>query len=499
MTESISNQNAPCAVAIVGRPNVGKSSIFNRLVGQRVAIVHAERGVTRDRLMREVLWGDRRFELIDTGGLGRLEATDDPAILSGERLEALVRRQVEIAVQDAAAIIFVTNVESGVLPQDEEVADFLRKSGKRIFVAANKADDASHDAQAAVFESLGFAVFPVSATHNRGFKALMDAILPILPVVENRTLHSPLRVAIVGRPNVGKSSFINRLLQSDRVIVSAMSGTTRDSVDVPFVVGRDLQARHYLLTDTAGIRRAGKIRESVEFFGLDRSTRSIAGADVVALVLDATQGPTAQDKTISSLIQAHHKGCLLLITKWDLMTKWSESEYREALSRAVPFWSSAPAVFVSSKTGFNIRKSIETIDAVAAQVGSQLPTGILNRTLIQAYERVPPPYVKGKRLKIFYATQVGVKPITILLFVNDVAKLLPAYEAYLTGALRKTFGLEGAPIVFKLKQRVARPGMPANKVIRDAAAGAQQPWRRRAKGTTRQGKVRLRRKRTARH
>ncbi|MFA5043488.1 MAG: ribosome biogenesis GTPase Der [Kiritimatiellia bacterium] len=493
MTESLSKQNTPGAVAIVGRPNVGKSSIFNRLAGGRVAIVHAERGVTRDRLMREVCWGARRFELIDTGGLGRLEAPDDPAILPGERLETLVRRQVEIAVQDASAIIFVTDVETGVLPQDMEVADFLRKSGKRVFVAANKADYAGRDAQSAAFESFGFDVFPVSAAHNRGFKALMAAVLPALPEMENLPPRAPLRVTIVGRPNVGKSSFINRLLQSDRVIVSAMPGTTRDSVEIPFTVGRDFQARHYVLTDTAGIRRTGKIRQAVEFFSLDRATRSIAGADVVALVLDATQGPTAQDKTIASLIQEHRKGCLLLITKWDLMTKWSESEYREALGKAVPFLSSAPAVFISSKTGFNIRRSIETMDAVAAQVGAQLPTGILNRTLIQAYERVAPPYVKGKRLKIFYATQVGVKPITILLFVNDATKLIPAYEAYLTGALRKTFGLEGAPIVFQLKQRVAQSGAPANKTGHRSAS-PKQPWRRRAPGTTRRGLVRLRRR-----
>jgi len=454
-TPHLQTQNTPCAVAIVGRPNVGKSSIFNRLAGQRVAIVHTERGVTRDRLVREVLWNDRRFELIDTGGLGLLETPTDPAIPPGERLEDLVRRQVEIAVQDAAAIIFVTDVETGILPQDAEVAAFLRRSGKKVFVAANKADHAGRDAQAAEFEAFGFAVFAVSAAHNRGFKALMAAVLPTLPEMENSTHQAPLRVAIVGRPNVGKSSFINRLLQSDRVIVSAMPGTTRDSIEVPFVVGRDSQARHYVLIDTAGIRRAGTIRQTVELFSLDRSTQSIARADVVALVLDATQGPTAQDKTIAGLIQDHRKGCLLLITKWDLMTKCSEREYREALGKAVPFLSSAPAVFVSSKTGFNIRRSIETMDHVAAQVSMQMPTGILNRTLIQAYERVAPPFVKGKRLKIFYATQVGVKPIKILLFVNDATKLIPAYEAYLVNTLRKTFGLEGAPVIFQLKPRHA--------------------------------------------
>lgn len=493
MAELIAKPNISHAVAIVGRPNVGKSSIFNRLAGQPVAIVHAERGVTRDRLVREVCWGGRRFELIDTGGLGRLEAPEDPACLAGERLEDLVKRQVEIAVQDAAAIIFVTDVTTGILPQDAEVADFLRKSGKRIFVAANKADGAERDAPAAEFASFGFAVFPVSATHNRGFKSLMTAVLATLPAIANIPPPAPLRVTIAGRPNVGKSSFINRLLQSDRVIVSAVPGTTRDSVEIPFVVGRDLQARHYLLTDTAGIRRTGKICQAVEFFSLNRTTRSIVSADVVALVIDATQGPTAQDKTIASLIQQNHKGCLLLVTKWDLMAKWSEREYRAALGKAVPFLSSVPVVFVSSKTGFNIRYSVEVMDRVAAQISSQLPTGVLNRTLIQAYARVAPPSVNGKRLKIFYATQVGIKPITILLFVNNSAKLVPTYEAYLVGALRKTFGLEGAPVVLRLKQRVARSDVPKNKTG-SRAAGSPQPWRRRA---TRQGRVQLRRAKSA--
>ncbi|MBI2437217.1 MAG: ribosome biogenesis GTPase Der [Lentisphaerae bacterium] len=446
-------QQRACAIAIVGRPNVGKSSIFNRLAGRRVAIVHPERGVTRDRLVQEIRWNDRHFELIDTGGLGQLEGLGEAAGSAKESLEALVRRQIEIAVQDASAIIFVTDVETGILPQDQEVATFLRKSGKPVFVAANKADNPERDLQAIEFEALGFPTFPVSATHNRGFENLMAAILPTLPQVENDTREMPLRVAIVGRPNVGKSSFINRLLRSDRVIVSPEPGTTRDSVEVPFTIGQDRQSRHYVLIDTAGIRRAGKISQALERFSFNRTMHSIERADVVALILDATQGPTAQDKTITSLIQEHYRGCLLLITKWDLMTKCSEHQYRAALRKAVPFLSFAPVVFISSQTGFNIRRSIETIDRVAAQISAQLPTGRLNRAISQAYARVAPPSVKGQRLKIFYATQVGARPIRILLFVNEGTKLIPAYETYLINALRKTFGLEGAPVRFQLKSR----------------------------------------------
>ncbi|MBI2442096.1 MAG: ribosome biogenesis GTPase Der [Lentisphaerae bacterium] len=449
------SQQRPCAVAIVGRPNVGKSTIFNRLAGRQVAIVHPERGVTRDRLVQEICWNNRRFQLIDTGGLGQLEPRAEETAPAKESLEPHVRRQIEIAVQDAAAIIFVTDITSGILPQDQEVAAFLRNRGKPVFLAANKADNLKRDSHAAEFEAFGFPTFPVSAAHNRGFENLMAAILPALPEMENHGHAAPLRVAIVGRPNVGKSSYLNRLLRSDRVIVTSEPGTTRDSIEVPFTIGRDCAAQHYVLIDTAGIRRAGKIRQSVEYFSLKRTMRSIARADLAALVLDATQGPTAQDKAIAHLIQEHHKGCLLLVTKWDLLTASSQRQYRAALHRAAPFLDFAPVVFISSKTGFNIQRSIETIARVAVQISAQLPTGPLNRALGQACARVAPPAIRGQRLKIFYATQVSTRPIRILLFVNDSTKLIPAYETYLINALRKTFGLEGAPVRFQLKSRGA--------------------------------------------
>jgi GTP-binding protein len=241
-----------------------------------------------------------------------------------------------------------------------------------------------------------------------------------------------------------------------------------------------------VLIDTAGIRRQGKIRQAVELFSLERATRSIARADIAALVFDATKGPTAQDKAIAGLIHEHRKGCLLLINKWDLMAGYSERAYRKALDEAAPFLSSAPAVFVSSKTGLNIRKSIAIMDGVATQISTQLPTGILNRTLIQACERVAPPFVKGKRLKIFYAAQIGIKPIKILLFVNDPDKLIGAYEAYLINVLRKTFGLEGAPVVFQLKARHATPGQGRRQT---PDAGRRSGDGRRTSGK-RQGKQR---------
>ena len=453
----ITNSTPRCVVAIVGRPNVGKSAIFNRLAGRTVAIVHEERGVTRDRLVEEAQWNQKRFELIDTGGLGRLEPAANGLPSSLEDIERAVRQQVEAAVQDASAILFVTSVDTGVLPQDEEVAAFLRKSGRAVFLAANKADNPGRDASAVDFARLGFPVFPVSALHNRGFDSLMPEIIKALPDDENQTIADPLKVVFVGRPNVGKSSVVNRLLCSDRVIVSDQPGTTRDSVNVPFTIGRDAMARHYMLTDTAGIRRMGKIHNPVESLSLARTNRSITNADVVGLVLDTAQGPTAQDKIIASGILEARKGCVLVVNKWDLAQDVTEARYKTALRRAVPFCDFIPVVFVSAKTGWNIRSLVDSMDQVAANLQATLPTGVLNRVLLDACERVQPPLVNGRRLKIFYATQVNTRPAEIALFVNDPRRIVPAYQSYLIRRLRLAFGLEGTPVILKLRARRPPP------------------------------------------
>ncbi len=452
MTETYPNQaQAAPVVAIVGRPNVGKSSLFNRLAGRRTAIVHAERGVTRDRISRHIEWEGRGLELIDTGGLAPEAAHDD-----GGELEVLVNRQVLQAVQAAAAVIFVADITAGRLPWDDEVAGILRRAGKPVFLAANKADCSEKDVAADDFLKYGFPVFPLSVTHNRGVRELMSSILAVVPEHVHAALPEALRVAIVGRPNVGKSSFVNRLLCSERVIVSDQPGTTRDSIDVPFVLSGGGKERHYLLTDTAGIRKRGKINRTVERFSMSRALRSIARSDVTALVLDAAQGPTAQDKTIARMILDHHKGCLLLVNKWDLLAKSaSEQEYGEALYRAVPFLRFAPAVFISAQTGFNIRRALTAMERVSNQINLCLPTGALNRALTRAYDRVQPPLVQGKRLKFYYAVQTDVQPIRVLLFVNDPARLVRAYEEYLIHALREEFGLEGAPVVLQLKSHRA--------------------------------------------
>ncbi|NQU41264.1 MAG: ribosome biogenesis GTPase Der [Lentisphaerae bacterium] len=433
-------------IAIVGRPNVGKSAIFNRLAKRRIAIVHSESGVTRDRLMREVTWDEERFELIDTGGIGTISST------AADTIDGGIRRQVDAALEDAAVSMLVVNMEDGVTPMDEEVAGLLRRSGCPAFVAVNKADNPSRDAAADEFGRLGLPVFPVSALHDRGFAPLMEAMIETLPPATEPEEKDILRVAIVGRPNVGKSSYINRLLRNDRVIVSDVAGTTRDSIDIPFMVGSGPQARHYMLIDTAGIRRVGKIDNSVERFSRFRAEQSIQNADVVVLITDATVYPTAQDKKIAAAVVEAAKGCVIIVNKWDLATT-TQRQYAPEVKRIMNFMGHCPLVFISAETGLNIRRSIEAIDHVAAQVSSTLPTGVLNRVIEDAYAKVGPPSVNGKRLKLYYATQVGHAPIIIRIFVNDPRRIVPAYRAYLIRILRSHFGLEGAPILLQFRGR----------------------------------------------
>jgi GTP-binding protein len=430
----------------VGRPNVGKSAVFNRIAGKRVAIVHDQPGVTRDRVSREVTWRDRRFELIDTGGLGFLDGAAAADAIAEE-----TRKQAEIAIADAAVILFVVDITEGVVPLDQEVARRLHASGRAVFAVANKADNDELDRRAPEFERLGFPVYPVAALHNRGFDPLMRAVTAQVPDASVAERPIALKVAIVGRPNAGKSSYINRLLRSDRVIVSETPGTTRDSIEIPFAVGAGPRARHYVLIDTAGMRKLTKIDNIVERFSLMRAEKSIEESDVAVLTLDGAQGPSLQDKKIAAKILECNKGCVILVSKWDLLAGFTRKEYEEAFRRAVPFLNFAPMVFVSALTGENVRKSIEAIDHVAAQISAELPTATLNRALQNATRRVQPPLVKGKRLKCYYATQTGTRPIRIRIFVNDPARLHESYRTYLISTLRGNFGLEGAPVILDFK------------------------------------------------
>ncbi|MGQ9661018.1 MAG: ribosome biogenesis GTPase Der [Kiritimatiellia bacterium] len=429
---------------IVGRPNVGKSAIFNRLVGRRLAIVHSERGVTRDRLMSTVEWNGERFELVDTGGISPVSATDPR-----EEIERAIRRQVTIALEEAAVALMVVDVASGPHPLDDEVAALLRASPCVTLVAVNKCDNETRDLQAAEFAKWGFPVFAVSALHNRGFGPLMEAVLRNLPPGHSSaTPVEAVRVAIVGRPNVGKSSYINRLLRSDRVLVSPQPGTTRDSVDIPFSVGRCEHARHYILIDTAGIRHRSKIKIPVERLSLLRAEKSIARSQVCVLVLDATQGPTAQDKKIAGLITELRRGCVLLVNKWDLVD-FPQSRAKEAIRTMMPFMGHCPIAFVSALTGYNVRQSLNAVELVSANIRAKLPTGLLNRTLSDACKRVPAPLVGGHAPKLRYATQTGVDPIRIRIFANRPEDIPAAYREYLVHTIRNKFSLEGAPIVIE--------------------------------------------------
>lgn len=485
MDEAAPRQRLP-VLAIAGRPNVGKSAIFNRILGRRAAIVHAHSGVTRDRLAAGAAWGDRLFELVDTGGITTLdrERESDP-------IEAGVRMQTDIAIRDADGVIFVTDAETGILPLDEEVARLLRAGGKRVWLACNKCDSPARDAEATAFERFGFAVFPVSALHDRGFGDLMDTVTAAIPAASYAAAGNPVRVTISGRPNVGKSSLVNRLLGSARVIVSPVAGTTRDSIDIPFSIGSGASTRHYVLTDTAGFRKQGRLDTAIERYSLMRADASIRTSHVVILLLDAVEGPTEQDKHIAARAQAHGRGCVIIVNKWDLAKGVRQKDYEAALKRALPFVDYAPVVFVSALSGYNTGAAVEAIDRVAAQARAQLPTGVLNRTILAAHEKTPPPMVEGKRLKVYYSTQVGVDPVRIALFVNDPRRMVPAYEAYLKRVLRERFTLDGVPLVFEMRarrdgdatsdkgsgRRAAARGV-AVKRSRAAAAGARARARR---------------------
>jgi len=478
-------------IAIVGRPNVGKSALFNRIVGKRIAIVHDEPGVTRDRISVEAEWHGRPFTLVDTGGIGLLRGEKAHDIITQAALE-----QVELAIEAANAIILVVNVQEGIVPLDKEVAERLRKSRKPVLVAVNKVDTFRAEAGADEFTQLGFEkIFPVTAIHGEGIEALMDAAAAFLPKAETRTEtlddvsgepggtkkreRDVLKLAIVGRPNVGKSSIINALTNSDRVIVSSIPGTTRDAVDVPFEVETEGVRQKFVLIDTAGVRHQRHVSDSVEFYSVNRTEESIGRSDIVVFVVDAEAGITAQDKKVAGKIIEEKKACIVVVNKWDLVAeKVAErreeeierrgkkkvrddttkrlttlSEFAEWVQRQLFFLDFAPVIFTSAKSGFHLERLLESIRYVAAQLEQNVPTGILNRTLNDAIIRKQPISASGNRLKFFYATQVRQAPPTFLLFVNRDDVFSDQYAKYLAGEMRKAFGYEGCPIQLVPKPR----------------------------------------------
>lgn len=451
-------------VAIVGRPNVGKSALFNRIARQRIAIVFDQPGVTRDRVAREVEANGQRFMLVDTGGLAfdRTPGSDDP-------LAAETRQQAALAVTDAAVCLVVVDARAGVTPLDEEVLKRVRESGVPCAIVANKCDAETDDARADEFVRFGMPVLPCSAEHGRGIAEIVAFATAKLPPPDaDAAAARPLRVAVVGRPNAGKSSYINRLLNAERVIVSDIPGTTRDCVDVPFTIGSGPTARRYVLVDTAGMKKHTQMsKTSVDNFSLFRSEKAIEEADVVLLVMESELGPTKQDMRIAGKILDAHRACVILMNKWDLAHEkdMKEAEATKVLRHMMPFLSFAPVVFCSAKSGYNVRRTVDAIDVVASSVQARLPTGVLNRTIETATKKTLAPMVRGKRLKVYYGLQVGNDPLTIRLFVNDPKLVTDAYRSYMEKAIRARFGLEGAPIRMFLKARSRKDGAALGREI----------------------------------
>ena len=439
-------------VSLVGRPNTGKSALFNRIAKKRVAIVFDQPGVTRDRVTREVEVCGRRIMLVDTGGIAfDRRVTKDP-------LDDETRSQAALAVEDSAVCVIVVDARAGVTPLDQEVITRVRKSGVPCLIAANKCDVPEDDVRAAEFARFGLPVYPTSAEHGRGVETLIETFVAKLPpAVADETVARPLRVAVVGRPNAGKSSYVNRLLNAPRVIVSEIAGTTRDAVEVPFTIGSGPEARHYMLVDTAGMKPHTKMsKTSVDNFSLFRSEQAIAEADVVVLLLDPVMGPTMQDKRIAGKILDANRACALMLNKWDLANEegiTDEKKAADAVRRMMPFLAFAPIVFCSNKSGYNIRRTVDAIDKAAASASERLPTGMLNRVIETATKKTLAPMVRGKRLKVYYGLQVATNPQTIRLFVNDPKLVTPAYLAFIERNIRARFGLEGAPLRIFLKAR----------------------------------------------
>jgi len=429
-------------VAIVGRPNVGKSTLFNRLIGQRHAIVEDTPGITRDRLYGTFDWRGRDYVVIDTGGI--VPDADDPLVRQA-------RAQAELAMDEADIILFLTDAREGLSPLDEQIAELLRKSPKPVILVANKAESEQRQFSAAEFYALGLGeVHPMSATHGTGVADILDVIHQSLPACdwEEEPGDEAVRVAIVGRPNVGKSSLLNAILGQERVIVSPTPGTTRDAVDTTFERGNV----KYVLVDTAGIRRTGKVQGTIEYYTMLRAHRAIDRCDVALLVVDASEGVVDGDARVGGLTQDAGKGCVIVVNKWDQVKGVQMHKYAQDVKAALPFLDYAPIAFCSALTGRGVDAVLDTAATVAQNHALRIPTGELNRTIAEAVDAHPYSQ-KGRELKIYYATMVKVKPPTIVLFVNNPQLVHFSYERYLLNSLRSAFGFVGTPIRLHFRRR----------------------------------------------
>ncbi|MBD5118371.1 MAG: ribosome biogenesis GTPase Der [Clostridiales bacterium] len=432
-------------VAIVGRPNVGKSMLFNKLTGKRLSIVEDTPGVTRDRLYAQAEWRGRTFDLVDTGGI---EPGTDDQILS------FMREQAEIAIAAATVIVFVCDIRTGMTAADQEVAGMLQRSRKPVVLAVNKMDSTGHnDPDMYEFYNLGLGdPYPVSAVHGHGTGDLLDACFEFFPPEDGEEEEDDVvKVAIIGKPNVGKSSLVNRVLGQERVIVSNVAGTTRDAVDSYL----ENDWGKFLIIDTAGMRKKSKVDDRVEKFSVLRATMAIERSDVCVIMIDAQEGVTEQDTKVAGLAHEAGKACIIVVNKWDAIEKDGKTMQRmeEDVRRDLSYMTYAPVLFISALTGQRVDKLFGLIDNVVNQAAMRIPTGVLNQVLSDAQARVQPPTDKGRRLKIYYMTQIGVKPPHFVIFCNDARLFHFSYQRYLENQIRATFGLTGTPVRITIRQK----------------------------------------------
>ena len=430
-------------IAIVGRPNVGKSMLFNKIIGRRLSIVEDTPGVTRDRIYGESDWQGRKFTLIDTGGI---EPRTDNQIL------AFMRSQAQIAIDNATVIVFLCDIKTGMTASDQEVASMLQRCGKPVVLAVNKVDQ-GQSPDIYEFYNLGLGdPIAVSAVHGHGTGDLLDACVQYFPPEdEEEEEDDAIKVAVIGKPNAGKSSLVNKILGEERVIVSNVAGTTRDAIDSRFTNSKG----SFVFIDTAGMRKKSKIEEDIEKYSVLRATMAIDRADVCLIMIDATEGVTEQDTKVAGMAHEAGKASIIVVNKWDLVEKDDKTMARmaEDIRRDLAYMTYAPILFISAKTGQRVDKLFDMIDYVSNQATFRVTTGMLNTVLADAQTRVQPPTDKGRRLKIYYMTQVGVKPPHFVVFCNDRRLFHFSYQRYLENCIRSTFGLEGTPIILSIREK----------------------------------------------
>ena len=437
-------------VAIVGRPNVGKSMLFNKLCGQRLSIVEDTPGVTRDRLYAQCDWRGRTFDIVDTGGIE--PGTDDQIL-------AFMREQAEIAIQSATVIVFVCDIKTGLTAADQDVANMLLRSQKPVVLAVNKMDQVGNlNPDIYEFYNLGLGdPIAVSAVHGHGTGDLLDACFDYFPSEqEEEEDDDVIKVALIGKPNVGKSSLTNRILGEERVIVSDVAGTTRDAVDSYF----ENEKGKYLIIDTAGMRKKSKVEDRVEKFSVLRATMAIERADVCLIMIDAREGVTEQDTKVAGLAHEAGKACIIVVNKWDAVEKDGKTmdKMRQDVMRDLSYMTYAPIVFISALTGQRVDRLFDLINYVNNQATTRITTGMLNSVLADATARVQPPTDKGRRLKIYYMTQAGIRPPHFICFCNDARLFHFSYQRYLENQIRSTFGLEGTPVRMTIRQKGDQEG-----------------------------------------